>query len=68
MEIENKGANEKIILYRKLIRLNRKKLNHNYKHYEINGINDIIRFNISRFIKNMDNPKVPAYILPEIRK
>ncbi|MCK5171272.1 MAG: hypothetical protein KAQ75_15450, partial [Bacteroidales bacterium] len=63
MKIENKGANEKIILYRKLIRLNRKKLNHNYGQFEITGINDIIRFNISRFIKNMDNPKVPAYIL-----
>ncbi len=63
MEIEQKGANEKIILYRKFIRLNRKKLNSNYKQYEITGINDIIRFNVSGFIKNMDNPKVPAYIL-----
>lgn len=65
MEFENKSANEKIILYRKLIRINRKRLNHNYKHYEITGINDIIRFNISRFVKNMDNPKVPAYILTD---
>jgi len=65
MEFENKSANEKIILYRKLIRINRKRLNQNYKHYEITGINDIIRFNISRFVKNMDNPKVPAYILSD---
>lgn len=63
MEFENKSANEKIILYRKVIRINRKRLNHNYKHYDITGINDIIRFNISRFVKNMDNPTVPAYIL-----
>lgn len=65
MEFENKSANEKIVLYRKQIRINRKRLNHNYKHYEIIGINDIIRFNISRFVKNMDNPRVPAYILNE---
>jgi hypothetical protein len=65
MEFENKSANEKIILYRKIIRINRKRLNQNYKHYEINGINDIIRFNISRFVKNMDNPKVPVHILTD---
>lgn len=65
MEVENKGANEKIFIYRKLIRLNRRKLNQNYKHYEISGINDIVRFNISRLVKNMDNPKVPAYVLTE---
>lgn len=65
MEIENRGANEKIILYRKLIRLNRKKLNQAFPQYEITGTNDIIRFNISRFIKNMDNSKVPAYILKD---
>ncbi len=63
MEIEQKGANEQIILYRKFIRVNRQKLNKNYKHYEITGVNDIIRFNVSRFVKNMDNPKVPAYVL-----
>ena len=63
MQVENRGANEKIILYRKLIRLNRKKLNKAFTQYEITGINDIIRFNISRFIKNMDNSKVPVYIL-----
>ena len=63
MEIEQKGTNEQIILYRKFIRVNRQKLNKNYKHYEITGVNDIIRFNVSRFVKNMDNPKVPAYVL-----
>lgn len=65
MKIENKFSNEKIILYRKRIRLNRKTLNSTFKDYEITGINDIVRFNISSFIKNMDNPKVPAYILTD---
>lgn len=63
MEIEQKSANEQIILYRKFMRVNREKLNKYYQKYEITGVNDIIRFNVSRFVKNMDNPKVPAYVL-----
>ncbi|MDA3865489.1 MAG: hypothetical protein PF489_01935 [Salinivirgaceae bacterium] len=65
MEIEQESANEQILLYRKNMRINRQKLNKNYKHYEITGVNDIIRFNVSRFIKNMDNPEVPAYVLSD---
>lgn len=65
MEVEQKSANEQIILYRKYMRINRYRLNKNYKHYEITGVNDIIRFNVSRFIKNMDNPKIPAYVLKD---
>ena len=65
METEQIGASERIILYRKLIRINRKALNRTYKHYEITGINDIIRFNVSRFLKNMDDPQVPVYVLNE---
>lgn len=47
------------------MRINRQKLNKNYKHYEITGVVDIIRFNVSRFVKNMDNPEVPAYVLSD---
>jgi len=65
MEVENRGAEEKIILYRKLVRINRNELNNVYEQYEITGINDIIRFNISRFVKKMDNPKIPIYILKD---
>jgi len=63
MEVENRGANEKIIFYRKLIRINRPELNKVYEHYDMVGINDIIRFNISRFTTKMDNPKIPVYYL-----
>ncbi|PLX23129.1 MAG: hypothetical protein C0599_04855 [Salinivirgaceae bacterium] len=65
VEIEQKSAKEQIILYRKYMRINRQKLNKNYKHYEITGVVDIIRFNVSRFVKNMDNPEVPAYVLSD---
>jgi len=63
MEVENRGADEKIILYRKLIQINRTELNKIYEHYEIIGINDIIRFNISNFITKMDNPKIPVFYI-----
>ncbi|MDD3744336.1 MAG: hypothetical protein PHX54_11990, partial [Lentimicrobiaceae bacterium] len=33
--------------------------------YPINGMNDIIRFNVSNYIQKMDNPKVPLFILSE---
>lgn len=65
MEIEHKSANEKIILYRKFIRIDRRKLDETYKDYPITGISDIIRFNISNFIKQMDDPFVPAHVLTD---
>ncbi len=63
MKVENESAFEKIILYRKFTRIYRKKLNRVYQQYNITGINDIVRFNLSRFTIKMDNPKVPAYII-----
>ena len=62
MEVENRGAEEKIILYRKLLRLNREELNQVYQQYNITGISDVIRFNISKMVTKMDNPKIPVYI------
>ncbi|OYT17551.1 MAG: hypothetical protein B7C24_02130 [Bacteroidetes bacterium 4572_77] len=63
MEVENRGANESIVRYRKLLQINRDKLNTVYEHYRIVGITDVIRFNISSFIKNMDNPKIRVFYL-----
>lgn len=61
LEADNRNNREKIILYRKLIRLNRKSLDE-CSQYPTSGINDIIRFNVSNFIQKMDNPVVPLYI------
>lgn len=60
LEADNRNNREKIILYRKLVRLNRQSLNECSK-YPTSGMNDIIRFNISNFIQKMDNPVVPLY-------
>ena len=60
LEADNRNNREKIILYRKLVRLNRQSLNV-CSQYPTNGMNDIIRFNISNFLQKMDNPVVPLY-------
>ncbi|HJF72186.1 MAG TPA: hypothetical protein K8V05_15660 [Butyricimonas virosa] len=60
LEAENRRVDEKIILYRKRVQLNRKQLV-KISTYPIPGIHDIIRFNISEFIRKMDNPEVPIF-------
>ena len=61
LEAENRNNREQIILYRKLVRLNRASLN-DCSQYPTSGMNDIIRFNVSNFIQKMDNPMVPLYV------
>ncbi len=61
LEADNRSNREKIILYRRLVRLNRKSLDE-CSQYPTSGMNDIIRFNVSNFIQKMDNPIVPLYI------
>jgi len=60
LEADNRSNREKIILYRRLVRLNRKSLDE-CSQYPTSGMNDIIRFNVSNFIQKMDNPVVPLY-------
>ncbi len=50
---------EKVVLYRKLMKLDRPSLDGIFTHYSITGVNDIIRFNVSNFVHNMDNPEIP---------
>jgi len=61
LEADNRSNREKILLYRRLVRLNRKSLDE-CSQYPTSGMNDIIRFNVSNFIQKMDNPVVPLYI------
>ena len=62
LEVENRINDEKILLYRKRVRIDRDKLEKNSK-YIISGINDIMRFYINSFTQKMDNPRVPLYVL-----
>lgn len=57
VDVENRINQESILFYRNLIVLDRKKLE-STSEYEIDGINKILLFNFSSFIKKMDNPQV----------
>ena len=53
-----RGVEEQVIQYRKKIHLNRKAIS-KLSPYPLSGINDIVRYNLSEFMRKMDNPKVP---------
>jgi hypothetical protein len=65
VDVESRGVGEKIIFYRKLLRLDKVALDNSYGDYNITGVVDIIRFNVSRFIQKMDNPEIPLYYLKD---
>ena len=55
---------EKILLYRKRVRIERDKLEKGSK-YIISGINDIMRIYINSYTQKMDNPRIPLYTLDQ---
>jgi hypothetical protein len=59
LEVQSVKGWEKVVLYRKLMKLDRPSLDGIFTHYTITGVNDIIRFNVSNFMHNMDNPEIP---------
>jgi len=61
---ENRNVDEKIILYRKRVQMHSKQLTKD-NGYPFPGIHDIIRFNLSEFMRKMDNPEVPLCSLNE---
>ncbi len=62
-EIENRRRDEKVIFYRKQVNLFSKRLKSVYKEFNIEGVNDIMRFNVNRFLTRMDNPSRKIYTL-----
>lgn len=60
VEAENRVSDEKIILYRKIIKINREKMGANSK-YVFSGINDIMRFYLSRIIQRTVSPEELLY-------
>lgn len=63
-EIDGRPSADKVILYRKSVHIDRKKLQEKAD-YSFSGINDIIRLNVINFTKKMDNPVTPINILGE---
>ncbi|MDL2322441.1 hypothetical protein LJC52_00460 [Bacteroidales bacterium OttesenSCG-928-A17] len=64
VEAENRISDEKIILYRKQVCLDREEIEKN-SNYPISGINDIMRLHLSRFMQKADNPEEPLYCQDE---
>jgi hypothetical protein len=60
IEANNRANSEKVLLYRMQMHMDRDKLNKNSE-FSTDGINSIIRFNFSEFIRNMDNPEFALY-------
>lgn len=61
LEANNRFDTEKIILYRKLVRLNRESLD-KCSQYVTAGMNDIVRLNVMNYVQKMDNPVVPLFL------
>ena len=59
--VVNRGVDEQVIQYRKYVHLKRKEV-YKLSAYPINGINNIVRYNLAGFMRKMDNPKVPLYV------
>lgn len=64
LEVTNKISEENIILHRKILSINGGEID-KVNQYETYGINEIVRFNLSRFIQRMDDPNVPVAIPQE---
>ncbi len=60
LEANNRASNERIILYRTLMQLNRESIDANTE-YPVAGVNEILRLNISNYIQKMDNAEFPLY-------
>ncbi len=56
-EIENGWVGQNIIRYRRSIELYSSIIQKTFKEFPIETINDILRFNVSKFLTKMDDPK-----------
>lgn len=64
LEANNRSFSERILLYRRLVRIYRNTLETDIQ-YESSGIHDIIRFNVSSLLTKMDNPNFPLFAMDE---
>ncbi len=56
-----RGTEEQIVFYRKKIHLNRKAVS-KMSAYPLQGVNDIVRYNLYEYMRKMDNPQVPLCV------
>ena len=63
MEDEWAGGGERVIRYRKHIKLFPEQMSTVYHGFKIEGINDIMRFNVLDFVRKTGIPKKPLFIV-----
>ena len=61
IEADNRFSKEKIILFRKIVNVNREALSQN-ANYNVDGIVEIIRLNMLSFMRKTDNPEFMLYV------
>ena len=61
IEADNRFSKEKIILFRKIVNINREALSKN-ANYNIDVILEIIRLNMLSFMRKTDNPEFMLYV------
>ncbi len=59
--IQNGIRGEDVIFYEKKIKIYNSALKENLNGVKVDGINDIMRFDVSNYLKNMDNPTKKIY-------
>ncbi len=64
-EIARLHLKEEILLHKKRIKINKSKVKNLLNNYKVNGIKDIMRFNINRLTHKSDLFKIPLYTVEE---
>ena len=64
-EIESDWVIEDILRYRKRIKLSSKAFSEIYRDIDADGINDIMRFNVTEFARRMGNPRKELFVLDD---
>lgn len=64
LEVDNKYNKEEVMLYRAMVLTDNAVINDNSR-YEIEGINRIIRYNLTSLIRKTDNPEIQLSLLNE---
>lgn len=67
LQAENRINDEKILLYRKMVRIDGNALSSEDK-YSLTGINNIVRLHLTGFVQKMDNPQAPLYTIDDDNK
>ena len=61
LEANNRHMAERILLYRNFVRIDRQALDENNQ-YDIAGVHEILRFNVSSFLLKMENAETPLTV------